>query len=124
MADPRGAPSKLVGRGGLLGQVALVASAALGQSVAAQAPRQSDWVGGAGRRGPEVAWCGVEYVHGERNALYQPSASCSARLAERIVQETWWHAVGETTCKGSTVLVVRRGHGGSHVAGWVFVTAG
>ena len=85
MAGPRGAPSKLVGRGGLLGQVTLVSSAALGQSVAAQAPRQSNWVGSAWRRGPEVAWRGIQNVHGEGYALYQPPASCGVRMAERIM---------------------------------------
>ena len=78
---PRGAPFELVCRGGLLGQVTLVASAALGQSVAAQALRQSDWVGSAWRRGPEVAWCGVQNIKGEGHAAYPPLASSSVRVS-------------------------------------------
>ena len=85
VADPRGAPSKLVGRGGLLGQVALVASATLGQSVAAQAPSQSGWFRSAWRRGPEMGRCGVQNVHGEGYALYQPSAFGGVRMAERVM---------------------------------------
>ena len=80
MASPRGAPFELVCRGGLLGQVTLVASAALGQSVAAQAPRQSYWVGSAWRRGPEVTWCGVKDVNSKGHAVYLPVASRCLRV--------------------------------------------
>ena len=82
---PRGAPFELVSRGGLLGQVTLVAPAALGQSVAAQALCQSDWVGDAWRRGPEVAWCSVKNVKGDGHAADPPLASSSVRVSERIV---------------------------------------
>ena len=85
MASPRGAPFELVGPGGLPGQVALVASATLGQSVAAQAPSQSGWVRSAWRRGPKMGRCGVQNVHGEGRALYQPSALCGVRMAERVM---------------------------------------
>ena len=85
MAVSRGSPFQLVGRGGLLGQVALVASAALGQRISAQAPGQFSWVGSAWRCGPKVAWGRVKNVHGEGHALYQPPASCGVWAAERVV---------------------------------------
>ena len=85
MASSRGAPFELVGRGGLLGQVALVASAALGQRISAQAPSQSSWVSSAWRCGPEVGWGGVQNVHGEGYTLYQPPASCGVWMAERVM---------------------------------------
>ena len=85
MASPLGAPFELVGRGGLPGQVALVASATLGQSVAAQAPSQSGLVSSAWRRGPEMGWCGIQNVHGEGYTLYQPPASRGVWMAERVM---------------------------------------
>ena len=85
MAISRGSPFQRVGRGGLLGQVALVASAALGQSVSAQAPSQSGWVSSAWRRGPEMGWCGIQNVHGEGYMLYQPPASRGVWMAERVM---------------------------------------
>ena len=85
MASPRGAPFELVGRGGLPGQVALVASATLGQSVAAQAPSQSGWFRGTWWRGPKMGRRGVENVHGEGRALYQPSALSGVRMSERVM---------------------------------------
>ena len=85
MASSRGAPFELVGRGSLLGQAALVASAALGERVAAQPPSQSTWVSSAWRCGPEVFWDGVQNVHSEGDTLYQPPVTCGLRMAERVV---------------------------------------
>ena len=113
MASPRRAPPKLVCRGGLPGQVALVASAALGQGPAAQAPRQSCWVGSAWRRGPEVGWCGVKDVYSEGHAVYLPMASRCVRVPERVVKEARWHAVGKSIRQGCSVRMVGRGRGRS-----------
>ena len=85
MASPRGASCELIGRGGLPGQVALVSSVPLGQSMAAQAASQAGWFGGTWWHGPKMGRRGVEDVHGERRALYQPSALSGVRMAERVM---------------------------------------
>ena len=96
MASPRSAPFELVGRGGLPGQVALVASATLGQSVAAQAPSQSGWFRGTWWRGPKWAGAasrmsmakGVHCINHRRCAACGwRSASCKRRGGTRSAKQ-------------------------------------
>ena len=74
MVGPGATPPQLVCRGSLTGQVALVASVTLGQGPAAQAARQSGWVGCTWRCGPEEDWRGLENVHGEWYTVCLPVA--------------------------------------------------
>ncbi len=121
---PRGAPFELVGRGGLLGQVALVSPAAPGQSVATQSLGQSGWVGGSWRRGPEMAWRSVEDVQGDWHAAGAPLTSRSVRAPKRVMQKAWWYTVGQSVGQVRAVLVVGRGRAWPSGAGNVLAAAG
>ena len=79
------ASAQLVRRGGLPGNVALVAASTLGECLAAQAPRESGWVRGAWRRSPEEARCVIKGFHSDWHAVYLPQSSHCVRMSYGIV---------------------------------------
>ena len=124
MVGPGGAPPELVCRGGLPGQVALMASAACEQGPVAQAPRQSDWVGCARRRGPEVAWRGSEDVHGKWHTVCAPVVPRGLWSPESVIEDVLWYTVSQAVRQGRTVGVVRWGRSWAHGRGVVVAAAG